>query len=320
MSESYWISLGVFIAFTAVIVLVRRWLLRGAKPGEDACGHCGYLVQGLPSSICPECGSDVEIVGTRRPSWWLNLPPSTRRNIALLVWVIWSIWAYNASMPFYVWFVVPGTYCYGEETSTGVVGSGPQPRVYVTAMNWMSRGTPHAIQADGGKTSTVAGWRICLPIGAHSAIVTKTLYQLLGEYHLPDPDHNSRSFFVDAVNLRYASQDPDTGEYVTRRGDWGKDLDDWLATMESRLGARPGTLRARASTDWSQAPPPLGPLPSLDLMASGFVPGGAGPSWSPDARYTMVADAVAFIALVTGIVVIIRRSRRGALATLAEAR
>lgn len=30
---------------------------------ERGCGKCGYNVRGLPSSTCPECGSDLEVVG-----------------------------------------------------------------------------------------------------------------------------------------------------------------------------------------------------------------------------------------------------------------
>ena len=30
---------------------------------ELGCGKCGYNVRGLPSSTCPECGSDLELVG-----------------------------------------------------------------------------------------------------------------------------------------------------------------------------------------------------------------------------------------------------------------
>ena len=29
------------------------------------CGRCGYNVRGLPSDVCPECGGDLAVVGTR---------------------------------------------------------------------------------------------------------------------------------------------------------------------------------------------------------------------------------------------------------------
>ena len=30
------------------------------------CGRCGYDVRGLPTPVCPECGGDLGVVGTRR--------------------------------------------------------------------------------------------------------------------------------------------------------------------------------------------------------------------------------------------------------------
>jgi hypothetical protein len=44
------------------------------------CASCGYNVQGLPSSICPECGSDLDIVGRLTPQFrrWQAVPPLLR--------------------------------------------------------------------------------------------------------------------------------------------------------------------------------------------------------------------------------------------------
>ena len=38
-------------------------------PGETPlqCGHCGYDVRGLPTNVCPECGSDLQAAGVRTP-------------------------------------------------------------------------------------------------------------------------------------------------------------------------------------------------------------------------------------------------------------
>jgi hypothetical protein len=41
---------------------------RGSDPTPGVCGHCGYSLRGLPSTVCPECGSDTAVVGVRRPS------------------------------------------------------------------------------------------------------------------------------------------------------------------------------------------------------------------------------------------------------------
>ena len=43
----------------------RRWW--EPKVTEPSCRACGYAVRGLPSFICPECGSDLREVGIDTP-------------------------------------------------------------------------------------------------------------------------------------------------------------------------------------------------------------------------------------------------------------
>jgi hypothetical protein len=43
---------------------VRWW---GPKVTQPCCRACGYAVQGLPSFTCPECGSDLRVVGIDTP-------------------------------------------------------------------------------------------------------------------------------------------------------------------------------------------------------------------------------------------------------------
>ncbi len=42
-----------------VFLLVRR----ARRPKESVCGRCGYIVHGLTTFTCPECGSDLREVG-----------------------------------------------------------------------------------------------------------------------------------------------------------------------------------------------------------------------------------------------------------------
>ncbi|MGA2500705.1 MAG: hypothetical protein ABSH20_23450, partial [Tepidisphaeraceae bacterium] len=35
---------------------------------QSVCGKCGYIVLGLPTFTCPECGSDLREVGILRPA------------------------------------------------------------------------------------------------------------------------------------------------------------------------------------------------------------------------------------------------------------
>jgi len=58
--------------------------VRDAAP---RCGHCGYDVRGLPSPVCPECGSDLRIVGVgrRRP------PPLSEAGWYVLAMLVLAI-------------------------------------------------------------------------------------------------------------------------------------------------------------------------------------------------------------------------------------
>jgi hypothetical protein len=49
---------------------------------EGVCGRCGYSLHGLPSAVCPECGSDTRAVGTRR-----TLPSPRGLWIACAAWI-----------------------------------------------------------------------------------------------------------------------------------------------------------------------------------------------------------------------------------------
>jgi class 3 adenylate cyclase len=52
------------VGIALLVLFLRR--RRGAT--QPTCGHCGYDVQGLPTFICPECGSDLRRVGIRSDS------------------------------------------------------------------------------------------------------------------------------------------------------------------------------------------------------------------------------------------------------------
>jgi len=62
------ITLAILLGLLIVAV---RFLRRdpGRKLGsEPTCGGCGYVVTGLTTFVCPECGSDLRQVGINRPA------------------------------------------------------------------------------------------------------------------------------------------------------------------------------------------------------------------------------------------------------------
>jgi hypothetical protein len=86
----------VFVA-TGGLLVVLAWLgsrRRRLNPREIAestsevgCGHCGYDARGLPSDICPECGSDLSEVGRIAPQFrrWQRVPPLLRGLVFAVV-------------------------------------------------------------------------------------------------------------------------------------------------------------------------------------------------------------------------------------------
>jgi hypothetical protein len=93
MSASWWSSLALFVIATLGIVLAsRREKRRSLSDDHARCGHCGYPIRGLPTSICPECGADRNVVGVRRPSGWNRQTPAGRGVISAAIWTVWLGW------------------------------------------------------------------------------------------------------------------------------------------------------------------------------------------------------------------------------------
>lgn len=51
---------GLAVAIVFVVLVRRRYR---ATPADPQCGKCGYIVRGVPSLRCPECGADLREVG-----------------------------------------------------------------------------------------------------------------------------------------------------------------------------------------------------------------------------------------------------------------
>jgi len=84
--------LATALVVTAAVVGVLLWWWR-QRAGRSAataatCGKCGYIVSGLPTFTCPECGSDLRVVGivpvreAREPVRW----PRARLAAMLGAW------------------------------------------------------------------------------------------------------------------------------------------------------------------------------------------------------------------------------------------
>ncbi|MHC4444840.1 MAG: hypothetical protein ACYTA5_19760 [Planctomycetota bacterium] len=80
-----WLAFLFFVLLVVAAAVVLLWRFWGAKADDTpACGRCGYIVKGLPSFTCPECGSDLREVGI--------VGPGMRRAMGGKVYIaLWSI-------------------------------------------------------------------------------------------------------------------------------------------------------------------------------------------------------------------------------------
>jgi hypothetical protein len=65
--------------------------MRRGRGRPHSCGNCGYLTIGLPSSICPECGADLRVVGDRGPVWWSGVHMRERARAIVIIWTLWCV-------------------------------------------------------------------------------------------------------------------------------------------------------------------------------------------------------------------------------------
>ncbi|MDB5332169.1 MAG: hypothetical protein JWP03_3320 [Phycisphaerales bacterium] len=87
-------------------VVHRKW---AARPPvvigrEPRCGQCGYIVRGIATFICPECGSDLREVGidtghARQPAWVSTTILSILWTILLLPVAAWATGVIEDALP-----------------------------------------------------------------------------------------------------------------------------------------------------------------------------------------------------------------------------
>ena len=104
----YWCA-GLIAAMTPALLLVLS-LRRKTRTAEPCCAKCRYIVRGLPSETCPECGSDLRGTGTMRGAERGPIARGPRLVLwSVLVLVVW--WLFTGrlgwiSMKLF-WPVVP---------------------------------------------------------------------------------------------------------------------------------------------------------------------------------------------------------------------
>jgi hypothetical protein len=79
----------LFVVITLLWAMARRVLLvwdfdEAGDAVGPRCGKCGYSVLGLPTTTCPECGSDLREVGIVTP----GIPQRLRPGARLAIWTL----------------------------------------------------------------------------------------------------------------------------------------------------------------------------------------------------------------------------------------
>lgn len=79
------------------LTLVLGWVLREVyvarnRRREASCGQCLYPIHKLPTSVCPECGSDLRVTGIRRPGYAPPMPTLERLGLWTLAMSGGAFW------------------------------------------------------------------------------------------------------------------------------------------------------------------------------------------------------------------------------------
>ncbi len=138
-----------WIAFfgTGLLLVVLAWAgSRRRKLGPKqlaggnypaACGSCGYDLTGLPGTTCPECGSDLELVGRLSPQFhrWAAVPVTAR----LIVWTV-AISAFAAAMVYIgIKEILPRTQAFDARTTWTLRHREEGKSLSLTVRAWFER-------------------------------------------------------------------------------------------------------------------------------------------------------------------------------------
>jgi len=230
----YWFVLVIFLLGTAAVLVIRWTVQRRSVEGMNGCGRCGYLVTGLPSNICPECGSDLKVVGVRGPHPWMRLLPSARRNILLVVWTLWYAGAVMVLWPLLGLRLAP---CLVMESDSSFLApaDGKVTIEYVTGYwgeFWPSEVERSGVQFDRFDDG-ISGWSLRITRQATSQPTPPD--QALNLDAGPIGSSTEKRFCVDLENKVYAFDDPVGLGRTRRSGAWEDDFVAWMQQMAKQF-------------------------------------------------------------------------------------
>ena len=113
------VVLLVGVVISIVVLLIRRG--RGTTDG-GTCGGCGYMVRGLSTLRCPECGADLREVGINKPA------KRSSKALTILIILLGVLLFLSCTCTGMMFWGIRGT-----AVSTPVPAPLPAPRVTLSA-------------------------------------------------------------------------------------------------------------------------------------------------------------------------------------------
>jgi len=296
-------ALWWFIAFVgyaalaaAVIVFLRAQRLPATDDEEARCGFCGYRTRGLPTSTCPECGRDLNVVGIRRPTSWNRLTPAQRPSRLCAAWTIGI-----GGLALAAWPPLQELRSGVRWMSDCVTLREPGGAYHVEVERaWRVRGWGNGYPSTPRAGSALAAWAVSVhgPWNRPDARGVVPAYLFRPEALLARKDEVT--FVIDPRRLRYAYANPSTGMVVHSEGpDWRTRLDAWLDAV-ARQRNQP-SLRTDVTTILNSAlSGPYFPPPSTTFAAFRWYGNARGWAWEPDRSWVFVAIGLVVLIWLAG--------------------
>ena len=295
---SWWFiaSWGYVALLVAVTVLLRKQRLRPTDAEEARCGSCGYLTRDLPTSICPECGRDLNVVGTRRATFWNRLTPAQRRTRWFAVWSVGIAGLTVAAWP-PLQELRPGIHWMSDCVTLREPGGAYHVEI---ERAWRVRGWGNGNPSTPGAGSALGAWAVSIhgPWNRPDARGVVPAYLFRPEALLASKDEVT--FVIDPRRLRYAYVEPSSGTVTSGEGtDWRNALDRWLEAIAQQR-SQP-TLRRDVTTMLNGAlSGPYFPPPSTTFAAFRWYGNTRGWAWEPDRSWVFVGIGLVVLIWLAG--------------------
>lgn len=237
MSTVWWCLLVLFALATLGLIALAHRLRRGGAASElPCCGHCGYPLVGLPTTVCPECGTDSTVVGPSRATWWNRQLPQRRRALWLAVWTAWVGGAAALAWGPFDRYVQPGTVCAGD----AVFLLPPASSACETAIarRWTIWRWGWQAQTPRGAGAEQAMWCVAVWPPSDTAPRYSDLLSKVGRGVVPATSENY-VFAVDPGEAVITQFSAATGQLTVEDGaEWRSAVERWAEAVAEEVGDR----------------------------------------------------------------------------------